>query len=73
MTLTATIGRNITAAREGAQMSKGQLARAVGVDRRAVTRWEQGQHRPTDTNLVLIAELYGRDLGWFYSDHDAIA
>jgi transcriptional regulator with XRE-family HTH domain len=69
VTLTVTIGRSITVAREAASMSKGELARMMGVDRRAVTRWEAGQHRPTDTNLAAMAELFGRDVGWFFSDH----
>lgn len=73
MSITATIGHNITAAREAAKMSKGELARAVGVGRRVVTYWEQGLHRPTDTNLALMAALFGREPGWFYIDHDAIA
>jgi hypothetical protein len=30
-------------------------------------------HRPSDENLVLLAEVLHRDPAWFYTDHESAA
>ncbi len=34
-----------------------------------ISKWERGAHRPSDTNLVALAELIGVDVAWFYTEH----
>ena len=63
------VGRNIRAARDAAELTQSQLAAKVGVDPMLVSKWERGRHRPTDANLALVATHTGRELVWFYTDH----
>lgn len=41
-------------------LSRGQLARAVGIDKSVVSRWASGVQEPTDYNLTLLTEVIGR-------------
>lgn len=51
------------AARERAGLTKAEAARRIGVDRGTVHRWEVGQNRPDDADLVsAVAKVYGVDL-----------
>lgn len=40
------------AAREGARLSKAELARRIGKDRGTIHRWEAGSNRPEDPDVV---------------------
>lgn len=55
----ATIGANVRCAREGAGLSQGALARAVGVTRPAITRIESGVGFPSVEGLYRIAKACG--------------
>ena len=41
-------------------LSRGQLAQAVGIDKSVVSRWASGVQAPTDHNLTLLTEAVGR-------------
>ncbi len=43
----------VTAAREGAGLTKTELARRIGVDRGTVARWESGQRKPDNPAVVV--------------------
>lgn len=71
------VGRNLRRARRATGLSQERLASQLGpkVRREDISRWEHGRHRPTDQNLALLAQILfaghpGRDLTWFYQDHD---
>lgn len=51
------IGDRIKAAREAAGMSQSDLARAAGVQRQLVSRWENGTHNPGLYNSVILARV----------------
>ncbi|WP_369374650.1 helix-turn-helix domain-containing protein [Promicromonospora sp. Populi] len=59
------LGRRLTQARELAGMTQDSLARAVGLDRTAVTRLEKGERKLSVPELVEIAEAVGRPLSYF--------
>ena len=72
--LAAIVGGNIRQARQGAGLTQRQLARLVnGVDTLAVSLWERGVHKPSDENLIVLSEVLGRDIAWFYSEQEAAA
>jgi adenylate cyclase len=41
-------------------LSRGRLARTVGIDKSVVSRWTSGGQAPNDHNLVLLTEAVGR-------------
>ncbi len=49
------------------------LAKAIGVNHRAVGRWRSGQAEITWQNLQKVAEHLQREPAWFYSDERAAA
>lgn len=52
-----------TAARTAAGLSKAEAARQLGVDRGTVHRWETGQNRPENAEVVqAFARVYGLDV-----------
>ena len=63
------VAANLEAARRLARLTKPEVAGALGVDVRAITRWEAGTSIPTPANLVALGDLYGFDAGWFWADH----
>ena len=56
------IGKRIEELRKEHNMSQRQLAEAIGVSRKAVSRWESGDAEPENLQLVLIAKLMGIDM-----------
>lgn len=46
-------------ARQKAGLSQAQVAKELGVDQSAVSRWETGENMPRAEALVLMAKLYG--------------
>lgn len=46
-------------ARQKAGLSQSQVAKELGVDQSAVSRWETGENMPRAATLVLMAKLYG--------------
>lgn len=67
------IGRNIKAARAFAGMNQRQLAVTLDMPENSVSRWERGSNVPNQENIARLADLFGRDMGWFYADHDQVA
>lgn len=69
--LAALVGRNIRRARRYADLTQGELAAQVGVSSlMAISRWERGEHRPSDESLVKLSQILGRDIAWFYAEHE---
>lgn len=67
--LTATFARNIKAARKAAGMTQHELAVALGRgDAMTVSRWERGEHRPSDEYLIALADVFGLSVADFFSD-----
>lgn len=62
------IGHNVRTARLASGHTQRTLAIALGLDTRAVSRWETGGIIPSSRNLAKLADLLGRDPGWFYTD-----
>lgn len=55
-------------------MTQGELATAVGVTSlMAVSRWENGAHKPSDRFLVELSAVLGHEPAWFFTDHDQVA
>lgn len=69
--LSTTIAANIKAARAVSGLSQRDLGDRMGIDWMAISRWERGQHRPSDQNLLVLAHALGREPGWFYIEHDS--
>lgn len=53
------IGKRIEALRKEHNLSQRQLAEAMGVSRKAVSRWESGESEPDNIQLVLMARILG--------------
>lgn len=64
----AQIPARITRVREAAGLSKGALARALGVSPAAVTYWESGRRTPTTAHLVAIVKACGSTPEAFWTD-----
>lgn len=64
-----TVARNIRDGRLAAALTQRQVAEKIGVDAMLVSKWERGRHRPNDENLAALAQMLGREIVWFYTDH----
>lgn len=62
------IGTNITRCREAVGLSKGELARRLGVERSSVVRWERGTWEPSAGHLEALAEVLEVDVWEFYRE-----
>lgn len=65
-----TVGRNIRAAREARGLTQRNLAKLINIDGQDVSRYETGRVLPKPTRLAEIAKTLGRDVHWFYMEHD---
>lgn len=66
----AIVGENIRFARDEKGMTQRALAVAVdGMESMSVSRWERGVVMPSTASLLRLAEVLGRDVSWFYTDH----
>jgi Zn-dependent peptidase ImmA (M78 family)/DNA-binding XRE family transcriptional regulator len=57
------IGQRLGEARRARRVTQQQAATALGVARTTITAMEQGIRRPRATELVTLAQLYGRQVG----------
>lgn len=72
--LAATVGRRIRVARKSALMTQHELAVALGSgDAMKVSRWERGEHLPSNESLAALAAVLGRDPSWFYELEEGCA
>jgi len=71
--IVVTVGRNIRDARDAKDWTQRKLAAELGVDIRAVSRWERGGIMPSTKNLMRLAELLDRDPSWFYAERERVA
>lgn len=72
--VTATFGRNLKAARKSAGLTQHGLAVALGRgDAMTVSRWERGEHKPSDENLIALAEILGVSVASFFNDEELAA
>lgn len=71
--IVTTLARNILDARLAAGYTQRTLAIEMGLDIRAISRWERGGITPSRENLAKLADLTKRDPGWFYTDHEQAA
>lgn len=63
-----TLAEKIQTARTEAGLTPLELASRVGVTRRAVSFWENGEREPSVRLLVKIAEATGRTISWFVEE-----
>ena len=56
-----TVGKRITSLRKQKSISQLQLAKALGVTRQAVSKWENDQSAPDTLNLIRLADLLETD------------
>ena len=56
------LGERITELRNLNGISQYELAKALGVSRQAVSKWENGQSNPDSMNLVHLAEILDTDI-----------
>lgn len=52
-------GTRLKVARTMASMTQREWAKAIGVTKQTVSKWEQGETEPRLTKLALIAKLSG--------------
>lgn len=67
------IGSNIRLARETQDLYQRELAGRVNVTPQRISDWENGRARPTDSNLLRIAQALGHDYAWFFTDRRVAA
>ncbi len=68
--LTATFAANLRMARKASGLTQHALAVRLGRgDAMSVSRWERGEHKPSDESLVALATVLQRDVAWFYTAH----
>ena len=60
----ASIGLRIQQARVAKGMTQGQLAKALGIDRGSVGRWETGRSVPSQVGIPRVAQLLGQSPDW---------
>lgn len=61
----ALIGERLAEARRARNVTQQQAASELGVARTTITAMEKGERRPRATELVRLAQLYGRPVGEF--------
>jgi transcriptional regulator with XRE-family HTH domain len=66
-----TVGQNVKLARDLRGLTQRQLANAIDADANLVSKWERSWHRPSEENLVALAEALGQPIAWFYTDHSS--
>jgi transcriptional regulator with XRE-family HTH domain len=62
------LGQRVAQAREDAGMTQEELGRAVGLDRSAISRLEQGGRKLNVPELVEIAAALGRPMSYFVAE-----
>lgn len=63
---------NLRLARKLSGFSQAGLAREAKVDPQQISKWERGVLKPSTQSLSVLAETLGRDLAWFFTEHEPI-
>lgn len=70
--IAGTVGRNISAARKAKGLTQHQLAVLLGTgDQMTISRWERGEHRPSDENLIRVARALNVDVAQLFMERAA--
>ncbi len=56
------IGERITELRKQQNLSQGQLAKALGISRQAVSKWETDQTMPDSAKMIHLADVLDTDI-----------
>ena len=67
------IGERLADARRARRLTQQQAAEELGVARTTITAMEKGDRRPRASELVKLAQLYGRPVGDFVRAGDGVA
>lgn len=62
------LGERIRKAREDHGLSQQAFADALGVDRKTLGGWENGKHRPSYGDLMLVSSVADVSLEWLAGD-----
>lgn len=62
------IAARLRVARHEAGLSQEQVAGALGLSFQQVQKYEKGKNRISPGRLVVLAEIYGKPVTWFYED-----
>lgn len=66
------VGANISAARKSKGLTQHQLAVLLGTgDQMTISRWERGEHRPSDENLIRVARALNVDVAQLFMEKAA--
>jgi transcriptional regulator with XRE-family HTH domain len=70
--VTARIARSIHKARKECGLSQDELGDSMQPPQRRneISAWENGRRRPSEEHLLQLADILGRDISWFYIDHN---
>jgi transcriptional regulator with XRE-family HTH domain len=73
--VTSRLSHSLALAREQRGLSQERVAellnaRGAPARRNEIRRWEHGQHRPSERNLLVLVDVLGHDLSWWYARHD---
>lgn len=70
--LAGIVGGNLRALRKARGWTQADLAEAIGLrDFMAVSRWERGEHRPSEANIVALAEALNVTVADLYMEQAA--
>ena len=61
------VGQRITELRKEQNISQLQLAKALGISRQAVSKWENDQSLPDTANLIQLADILDTDIEYLSS------
>lgn len=67
-----TIGERISALRKERNLSQGQLAKALGVSRQAISKWENDQSSPDTLNLIHLSEILDTQVEYLATGHEPV-
>lgn len=62
------VSANLVSEMERTGRTIAEVAAALRVGERQITRWRAGQE-PRFASVAALAQLFGREVAWFYTDH----
>lgn len=62
------VGLRVRQARKSAKLSQTELAEKLGLTFQQVQKYERGANRISAGKLLQIAEVFRKDIGWFFAD-----